>query len=325
MDPWGGAREQYQAFAEHAVDSPCFVDWSRRVADDEEVLAWLDGLPAVKQQPNLVFAAARWHGAPAPGPYEGFRHVLLEDGGIRATILSRATQTNEAGRMATLVPALGQIGGEIALIEVGASGGLCLHPDRWDYDWSPLGELRGSGGPTLVSVPLAPFPVPTRHPDVRWRAGADLNPLDVTTDDAAAWLTNLVWPEQDDRRELLQQAIAVARAEPPEIRRGDLFDLLPGLLADAGRWGVPVVQHTAVIAYLPHERRRDFDEMMRALVAEGACRWISNEDPDVLPEVARAAPERRSDRFVLGIDGHAVAWTHGHGRDFTWFGAGTVG
>ena len=24
-------------------------------------------------------------------------------------------------------------------------------------------------------------------------------------------------------------------------------------------------------------------------------------------------------RFVLGLDGRAMAWTHGHGREFEWF------
>lgn len=321
MEPWGAVRDQYRDFAAHAADSPCFVDWSLRVVDDEEVLAWLDGLPAIKQQPNLVFAAARWHGAEAPGPYEGFREVLLRrEEEVRETILSRATQTNEAGRMATLLPALSRIEGEVALIEVGASGGLCLYPDKWDYDWSPVGELRGSGGPVLASRPLAPFPVPRRHPDIRWRAGADLNPLDVTDPDAAAWLTNLVWPEQDDRRARLEAAIAVTCAEPPELRRGDMFELLPGLLADAGRRGTPVVQHSAVIAYLTPPRRAEFDEMMRGLVADGSCHWISNEAANVLPEVTATAPTRREGRFVLGLDGRAVAWTHGHGRDFEWFG-----
>src|SRR5690606_14933889 len=128
--------------------------------------------------------------------------------------------------------------------------------------------------------------------------GADLNPLDVTNPDDAAWLTNLVWPEQDERRARLEVALEVARAEPPELRRGDLFDLLPGLLADAGRWGTPVVQHTAVIAYLPPERRRDFEELMRGLVADGACHWISNEAPNVVTGVTATAPTVRDDRFV---------------------------
>ena len=76
------------------------------MAGDPEVLAWVDALPGIKKQPNLVFAAARWHGVPAPGPYAGLRAALLaDDGSIRATILARSTQTNEVGRLATLVPA----------------------------------------------------------------------------------------------------------------------------------------------------------------------------------------------------------------------------
>ena len=75
------------------------------------MLAWVATLPPVKQQPNLVFAAARWHGVPAPGPYAGLRDALLaDDGTIRATILARATQTNEVGRLATLTPFLAELG-----------------------------------------------------------------------------------------------------------------------------------------------------------------------------------------------------------------------
>ena len=86
------------------------------------MLAWLAELPAIKQQPNLVFAAARWHGVPAPGPYAGLREALLgDDGSIRDTILTRSTQTNEVGRLATLAPAFALLGEEpLALLEVGA-------------------------------------------------------------------------------------------------------------------------------------------------------------------------------------------------------------
>ena len=70
------------------------------------MLAWIDELPGLKKQPNIVFAAARWHGVPAPGPYAGLRAALLgDDGTIRATIMARSTQTNEVGRLATLLPA----------------------------------------------------------------------------------------------------------------------------------------------------------------------------------------------------------------------------
>ena len=66
-----------------------------------------------------------------------------------------------------------------------------------------------------------------------WRGGVDLNPLDVTDDDAMAWLANLVWPEHDERRERLRTAIEVARTDPPPLHPGDLLDELPALVDEA--------------------------------------------------------------------------------------------
>ena len=310
---------EYLDFAAYAAgDSPCFEEWARGVADDPEVLAWLGTLPAIKRQPNLVFAAARWHGAPAPGPYAGLRRVLLEqEPDVRATVVARATQTNEVGRLATLVPVLALVDGPLALVEVGASAGLCLFPDRYDYAWPPLGGLRGSGGPVLTARATGPLPLPVRHPEVAWRAGIDLNPLDVTDPDATAWLENLVWPEQDERRERLRAAIDVARREPPLLVRGDLLDRLPDLLDRAAPHGTPVVLHSAVVAYLDLPGRRRFQALMTDLVAAGRCRWISNEGPRVLPDVTgdRAVPPGR---FVTALDGVPVALSHGHGHAVDW-------
>jgi hypothetical protein len=314
--------EEYRDFATYAAgDSPCFEEWALRVAGDEEVLAWLGTLPPIKRQPNLVFAAARWHGAPAPGPYDGLRRVLLEqEAEVRATVMARATQTNEAGRLATLAPVLGLLEGPLALVEVGASAGLCLFPDRYDYDWPPVGRLRGSGGPLLTARATGPLPVPSAHPDVAWRGGVDLHPLDVTDDDATAWLENLVWPEQDERRDRLRAAIDVARAEPPAVRSGDLFDHLPDLLDDAAPRGTPVVFHSAVIAYLEEPDRERFHDLMTGLVGAGRCRWISNEGPRVLPRVLPRSGGRDvpSGRFVTALDGVAVAYAHGHGHAIDW-------
>jgi hypothetical protein len=326
MEPYGEVVEQYRDFAEHArEESPCFQDWARRVTSDDEVLTWLTALPPVKRQPNLVFASARWHGVPAPGSYDGLRAALLaDDGAIRSTILSRSTQTNEVGRLATLVPVLAQIheesGRPLALVEAGASAGLCLLPDRFTYEWrTSTGTVRTEQGvgPTLTCDVTGTPPLPRRPPQVSWRAGIDLNPLDVTDPDATAWLTNLVWPEQDGRRRRLSEAVDVARAEPPQLVRGNLLTDLPPLLDEAARHGQVVVFHSAVVAYLePHDRGR-FQTMMTSLVADGVCRWVSNEAPSVLPAVVPADAEPVG-RFVMGLDGRAVAWTHGHGRSMTW-------
>lgn len=334
MEPYAEVVESYTAFSRESQDSPCFVEWSLGVADDREVQGLVRTLPPVKQQPNLVFAAARWHGAPAPGPYAGLRATLLTHwDDVRATILARSTQTNEVGRLATLLPAFARIDGfasPLALVEVGASAGLNLFPDQFGYRWTrPDGSTHELGaGPELACRLRADAPLPQRLPEVVGRAGIDLNPLDVTDDDEMAWLENLVWPEQDERRARLRQAIAVGRSDPPRLTRGDLLTDLPAVLdrvtAQAPPGVTVVVFHSAVIAYLEEPDRRRFATMMAELVADGRCHWVSNEGGNVLPEVTASGPAPREPGFVLGVDGQSVAFTHGHGAWLDWHDPGLL-
>ena len=327
MEPYADVRSQYVEFGAHAApDSACFAEWCRGVVEDDEVIGWLSSLPPIKQQPNLVFAAARWHGVPAPGPYDGLRTALLaDDGAIRTTILTHATQTNEVGRLATLLPAFSMLaqGRPLSLLEVGASAGLCLYPDRWGYSWrTSSGVVELGPEPRLTCEVSGPVPLPDSVPEVAWRGGVDLNPLDVGDEDAMAWLQVLVYPEHDDRRRRLAHAIAVARRDPPRIVRGDLLEELPGRVTEAARHAPVVVFHSAVIAYLEDPDRRRFHRMMTDLVEGGECHWVSNEAPNVLPEVTATGPRPRpgAPSFVLGIDGRSVALTHGHGRSLAWHG-----
>jgi hypothetical protein len=325
VEPYAGVAAQYEEFAGHcAGESPCFEEWARGVAQDPDVLAWVDSLPGLKKQPNIVFAAARWHGVPAPGPYAALREALLEDDGtIRATVMARSTQTNEVGRLATLLPAFAALvpEGPVALVEAGASGGLNLFPERWGYAWStPGGTVELGPEPRLPCDVTGPAPLPDVLPSVSWRGGVDLNPLDVTDPGTARWLENLVWPEQEDRRERLRHAILIAVAEPPRLVRGDVLDELPAVVEEASGHGTVVVFHSAVAAYLPLEHRARFQELMRGLVDAGHCHWVSNEGPNVLPDITATAPEgeRQAPHFVLGVDGRMVARTHGHGRYLHW-------
>jgi hypothetical protein len=326
VEPYDGVVAQYRDFAAHAVgDSPCFVDWGNAVAQDAEVCAWIDQLPGLKKQPNIVFAAARWHGVPAPGPYAGLREALLGgDGSIRATIMARSTQTNEVGRLATLLPAFtGAVpSGPLALIEAGASAGLNLYPERWGYSWTTTaGPVTLGPEPRLRCEVTGPAPLPAALPEIAWRGGVDLNPLDVTDPEAMRWLETLVWPGQDDRVARLRHGIELARADPPRIRRGHLLDELPALVEEASSYGTVVVFHSAVAAYLAVEDRARFLTLMTGLVGRGACHWVSNEAPGVFPALLARGPEaaRTAHHFVLALDGEVVGLTHGHGAYLQWF------
>ena len=108
--PWSrygdGRRTQYAEFAGHAEGDSRLLRGvePRRRRRPRGRWPGSTPCPGLKRQPNLVFAAARWHGVPAPGPYAGAarRRCSATTAPIRATILARATQTNEVGRLATL-------------------------------------------------------------------------------------------------------------------------------------------------------------------------------------------------------------------------------
>lgn len=299
--------------------SPTYQDWARGVASDPEVCGRLEQLPAPKRQPNLLFAAARLVGAPSGGWSEVRPWLLAAWPAVEHEMRTRATQTNEPRRCATILPSLAAINGPVALIEVGASAGLCLYPDRYSYLYtSPDGgrtRLDPGDGPSEVLLPCAiDGPVPTRMPDVVWRAGLDLNPLDVRDPADLAWLEALVWPEHTDRIETLRAAARVVATDPPRLVTGDLLVGLADLVDAAPAEATVVVQHSAVLPYLNAEDRAAFTATMDSLRRALGVVWLSNEGWTVLPDVAARIPAGTSPDFILARDGEPVALTHAHGR-----------
>ncbi|MBO1752889.1 DUF2332 domain-containing protein [Actinotalea sp. BY-33] len=304
----------YRAFGEREArgSSPTFERWALALSEDDVVADLIATLPAGKRQPNLVFAAARWHGA--AGTYASLRATLLDRWPeVQATILARSTQTNEAGRCAVLLPFLAELPQPLALLEVGASAGLCLLPDRYSYRYDDGTALDPQDGRSEVVLPCSLGPgvsAPTRMPEVAWRAGIDLAPVAVTDPDARAWLETLVWPEHEDRRSRLRAALAVARREPPRVVAGDLLETLPSVAAEAPADATLVVVHSAVLAYLDADARSAFVDMVTALPGH----WVSNEGERVLPASAAPTPGASDPRFVVMVDGVPRARSDPHGR-----------
>ena len=316
LDPNRGIAQNYRDFAqfEAAGRSREYETLANAVASDDVVLSFLAKLPVIKQQPNLLFAAARLLLGDVPD-LQGVRHLVQQRREeLVAVMLTRRTQTNEVGRCATLLPAIALFPGPVALIEVGASAGLALLMDRYSYDYDGhLLKGTGTNGPLLRCHVEGDVPLPSRLPTIVWRAGLDLNPLDVTDDGDVAWLRCLVWPDQPEREERLQAAIETARIEPPEVVRGDLLADLPALVARAPTDATIVVFHSAVLGYVEAETRREFANLIRTL----GVRWLSNEGAHVLSDVD--LPSHVGAPFALIEDGsQALALTHPHGDWIHW-------
>jgi hypothetical protein len=312
----------YRRFAsfEARGESECYVRWAEGVAGDPELLALIDELGGVRRQPQLVFAAARLVGI-TPRPFEAFRAELVARWpDVRRVALSRRNQTNEVGRCSALLPVLAALPQPLALLEVGCSAGLCLYPDRYSYRYGDLPWLHPDSGPSPVRLTCAVSgspPVPARLPEVVWRAGIDVNPLDVTSADDMRWLECLIWPGQDHRRDRLAAAVALARPDPPRLVRGDLTERLPEVAAQAPAGATLVVLHSAVMAYLDPAARTAFTTAVRDL----GCRWAAMEGPSVAPLLggpAPPSPDPSTALFVVEADGVPVAYAGGQGQSLHW-------
>ena len=304
----------YRSFVEAAAagNSPLYAELSAAVAADDDVLDFLLELPADRRQPMLLFAAVAFlHGVPADAGE--FRERIRDDGDrVRATMLSRFTQTNEPGRCAALITALGDIEGPIGLIEVGSSAGLCLYPDRYSYEFDgrPVGPRSTVH---LTCTTSGPVPVPGRLPEVVARVGIDRNPLDPGDPADREWLRALIWPGGNaaGRLERLDAAARIAAAEPLTVLTGDLIERLPDAVALLPAGCTPVVFHTAVLIYLQRVRREEFAALVQSL----GVRWIAQESPGVVPGVLDDHP---GPDFLLSRDGQALALTAPHGGRIDW-------
>ncbi|WJL96786.1 DUF2332 domain-containing protein [Microbacterium sp. ET2] len=310
----------YRRFAdlEARGTSAIYEEWARAIADDPEILALLAELPRRKQQPHLIFACARLLGAPI-GSFPPLRDWMLTNWPrLRREALARATQTNEAGRCAVLLPVLSRLSGPLALIEAGASAGLTLYPDRYSYRYDTgagIRELHPADGPSnaILECAIDAASVPEKLPRVAWRAGIDLNPLDISDPSALEWLESLIWPEHDHRRRRLDAAAAIAAADPPLLEQGDILELVPDLAARAPRGARVVVYHSSVVMYLDPEGRAAFADLMRSL---DHVTWVSNEGSDVFPEITAKAGLDAGGRNILAVNGEPLALVGTHGQSY---------
>lgn len=335
---------RFEHFVHHeqsqSDSSPLYQQLSLRIAADREILALV--AHARSQPANLLLLAAvhflllqgTQHQLAAFYPslslgvegegevYPHFRSFCAEHrAAIQQILETRRLQTNEVRRCACLLPVFALIARHagnrpLALIEIGASAGLNLLWDRYSYSY---GNGLHFGKPASavqlsceVRGDLRP-PFPTEFPSIASRIGVDLDPVNVQDPEATLWLRACIWPEQQDRALRLEQAIQVARQEPPTLIKGDALDrlseILPTLSPD---WAVCVFHSYTVNQFSPQARERLTQILakhaMTRQLFEVSLEWLRGEYP--LLEVIS---------FRDGVESRRlVAHCHTHGEWIEW-------
>lgn len=308
-------------YARFAVDeapgrSDLYAGWASGVAGDPGLAALLARVPETHRQPPLVFAVTRLLGA-SEDPYPTWAQWVREHADeVVAECARRSIQTNEPLRCAALLPALSLVDGPIALLEIGASAGLCLFPDRYSYRYRRGDEVvrldpAGGPGPVELHSALTGDP-PLRMPEIVWRAGIDLQPRDARNAADRAWIEGLVWPGEAGRIERISAALYIAAAEPPRLVAGDAVDVLADVAATAPSDARLVVTTPGVLAHVPRAKRRAVIDAARA----AGC-WITLDDPG-LHDGWEGLPDPWPGGFALAVDGRVVAGVDPLGASVAW-------
>ncbi|MDY0910840.1 DUF2332 domain-containing protein [Microbacterium sp. CFBP9034] len=318
-DAAAAVAERYDRFARDEAPgrSALYADWASGVAGSVAVAGILARIPETRRQPPLVFAVTRLLGAPE-APFAVWSAWLLAHADeVVAEASRRSLQTNEPQRCAALLPALSTVAGPIALLELGASAGLCLYPDRYSYRFGGGRDLDPADGESRVVLEcdLVGDP-PLRMPEIVWRAGIDLAPLDAADPNDRRFLTALVWPGEAGRAARIDAALDIVAADPPLLIAGDASDpaVVHSAAARAPRDATLVVTTPGVLPHIPREGRERLLGALRELDAV----WISIDPPGLHRAWRPPVDEATWGGFVLGRDGVPLAAVDPLGASVEW-------
>ena len=337
---------QFKYFSEKVYpgSSPLYQQLAARIVEDHEILSLASHSRKGELVPNLLFAAVHFlllqgtthhylsaffpsvsHPPSGNGdPYAYFRSFCLEKkDDIRHLISTKRVQTNEVQRCACLLPAFALVAREseraLSVVDIGASAGLNLLWDRYGYDYGPGGKYGNADSPVQIPCTLRGQQkprIPQVFPHVASRVGIDLNPMDVSDPEEMLWLRSLVWPEHTIRAELLQQAIGLAKQNPPRVIAGDVLDVLPDVLPELPDDSTICLFHSHTLYQFPQELRNRLSSQIAELsrgrnLFEISFEWWRGKEQPLL-ELGRIRNGNREEEVLAYCNPHGewLQWVH---------------
>jgi hypothetical protein len=207
--------------------------------------------------------------------------------------LRHPLQTNETSRCGALIGGFLAVaratGLPLRVLELGSSGGLNLHFDRYRY------EAGGATfGPADSAVRFVDYweggrPDLDALLEVDSRRGCDLDPIDPTSDHGRRTLESCLWPDEHIRFANLRAALDIARAFPVDLDQESADTWIARQLAEPVAGAATVVFHSVFWPYLPDAVQDTIRATIEAAgeraTADAPLAWLTYEGDDAHPGV----------------------------------------
>lgn len=322
--------------------SPLYAYLAACIADDPEILALVRDADRSTQVTNLLFGAVHFlllsgvrhplvefypdlTAAPRPlaDSYPDFRAFCLAHvDEIELLVTQKRVQTNEVGRCSVLLPGFNlayERGNHIplAVVEIGSSAGIHLIWDDFYYDYGLSGQVGNPDSSVKLTATargaITP-PIPLQMPDVAYRMGSDIYPIDPDDDEATRWLRALIWPEHKDRRVQLEAALSELRLNPVQVAAGNAAETLPNILKVVPPHLNLVVFHSYAMVQMPKNiHQQILDHLLNFSHQRAFYRisqeWFSGQEHTHLELVTYRNGEMQSE---------LLAYAESHGRWIEW-------
>ncbi|MEB2299543.1 DUF2332 domain-containing protein [Lysinibacillus xylanilyticus] len=325
---------QFRTFAKNECEnsSPLYEHLANKIADDEELLKVATFIPQGQPVPNLLLAGVQYllssskddlvHFYPSltSSPkainevFPVFKtFVLSHSEELKTLFQEKLVQTNEIRRCSYLYPMMTEIYERhqkpLAFIEIGASAGLQLGMDQYNYCYNQQLHINNSNNAFVLSSENQGQPLPTsitNAPVVCKRVGIDLNPIDIHNEKELRWLQALIWPEHQERRLLLNQALPILKELDLQLIKGDAIKLIKDISSGINEDAMLVVYHTHVANQIPMELRLELMEQLKEISLERPLYHCYNNLFDMqLHQDFIDQGEIESKRIMERPDGHA--------------------
>lgn len=249
--------------------------------------------------------------------WNAVEQALISKSDFIGRFIDNAPQTNEVRRSAAIIPAAHLAADRFRLpldvAELGASAGLNLMFDRFALDAG--GACIGAQDPVLRLAPHWTGSTPiAAELHVMKRAGVDLNPLDPRKPEDRLRLRAYLWPDQPERMDLTNAAIAAAEVT---VVRSDAVDWLEHWLHRSAEGRLRFIYTTIAWQYFP----ADAQKRGKAMIEEAGARakasdpiaWFTMENDGTQPgAVLRMRLWPGGDDLMLGradFHGRWIDWS----------------